>query len=204
MISGVLHNPSMLLGENTNNFDTSSKSDEDILALSVKHPAFFEVLLERYQEAFLRKALSVVKVKEEAEDIVQETFVKIYRNAGKFKIQEGASFKSWGYKILMNTSFTRYQKMKKKGDVFAELPPQFYEAIPDAGGDSVEIKTLRDDISSVFLKMPKHLAKVLHLHFIEGRPHKEIAEKEGVTVSAIKTRVHRAKKEFKKITAETM
>jgi len=50
----------------------------------------------------------------------------------------------------------------------------------------------------VFSKMPKHLAKVLHLHFIEGSPHKEIAEKEGVSVSAIKTRVHRAKKEFKK------
>ena len=201
MISGALNKPAMFLGENTkNNFDIRSKSDEDILALSVKQPAFFEVLLERYQEAFLRKALTVVRVKEDADDVVQETFVKIYRNAEKFEIQEGASFKSWGYKILMNTSFTQYQKMKKKGNMFAELSPEFYETIADTGGDNMETKTLRDDVVSVFSKMPKHLAKVLHLHFIEGRPHKEIAEKEGVTVSAIKTRVHRAKKEFKKIT----
>lgn len=199
MISSVLSNPVMFLGENTDNFDIRSKSDEDVLALSVKQPVFFEVLLERYQEAFLRKALTVVRVKEDADDVVQETFVKIYRNAEKFKIQEGASFKSWGYKILMNTSFTRYQKMKKKRNVFTELTPEFYEIIPDTKGDSMETKTLNNDISSVFSKMPKHLAKVLHLHFIEGRPHKEIAEKEGVTVSAIKTRVHRAKKEFKKI-----
>ncbi len=191
----------MFLGENTDNFDISSKSDEDILALSVKHPAFFEVLLERYQDAFLRKALTVVRVKEDADDVVQEAFVKIYRNAEKFKIQEGASFKSWGYKILMNTSFTRYQNMKKKGNAFAEFSPEFYEIIADTKGDNMETKTLRDDVASVFSKMPKHLAKVLHLHFIEGRPHKEIAEKEGVTVSAIKTRVHRAKKEFKKVTA---
>lgn len=194
----------MFLGEDIDNFDIGSKSDEDILALSVKHPAFFEVLIERYQEAFLRKALSVVRVKEDADDVVQETFVKIYRNAEKFKIQKGASFKSWGYKILMNTSFTRYQKMKKKGSAFTELPPEFYEIIPDTEGDNMEIKTLRDDVASVFSKMPKHLVKVLHLHFIEGRPHKEIAEKEGVTVSAIKTRVHRAKKEFKKITTGTI
>jgi RNA polymerase sigma-70 factor (ECF subfamily) len=199
MISGALYKPAMFLGENTDNFDASSKSDEDVLALSIKNPAFFEVLIERYQEAFLRKALSVVRVKEDSEDVVQETFVKIYRNADKFKIQEGASFKSWGYKILMNTSFTRYQKMKKKGNMFAELTPEFYEIIPDTKGDSMETKTLRDDISSIFSKMPKHLEKVLHLHFIEGRPHKEIAQSEGVTVSAIKTRVHRAKKEFKKL-----
>lgn len=204
MISGTLSNPIMFLGEDIDNFDIGSKSDEDILALSVKQPAFFEVLLGRYQEAFLRKALTVVRVKEDADDVVQETFVKIYRNAEKFKIQEGASFKSWGYKILMNTSFTRYQKMKKKGNAFTELPPEFYEIIPDTEGDNMEIKTLRDDVASVFSKMPKHLVKVLHLHFIEGRPHKEIAEKEGVTVSAIKTRVHRAKKEFKKITTGTI
>jgi len=47
--------------------------------------------------------------------------------------------------------------------------------------------------------MPEHLGRVLKLHFIEGRPQEEIAKMEGVSVGAIKTRVHRAKKEFKKI-----
>jgi len=189
----------MFLGDNTNSLDISSKSDEEILELSVKHPAFFEVLVDRYQAAFLRKVRSVVGTKEDAEDVVQDTFVKIYRNAEKFKVKEGASFKSWGYKILMNTSFTHYQKQKKKNDMFADLPQELFEVMPDNMGESLEKKTVQDELSSIFLKMPKHLASVLHLHFIEGRPHKEIAEKEGVSVSAIKTRVHRAKKEFKKI-----
>jgi len=74
-----------------------------------------------------------------------------------------------------------------------------FEIIPDNTCENLEKKTIKDELSSVFLKMPKHLSSVLHLHFIEGRPQKEIAEKEGVSVSAIKTRVHRAKKEFKKI-----
>jgi len=56
-----------------------------------------------------------------------------------------------------------------------------------------------DYIDSVLSRMPEHLGRVLKLHFIEGRPQEEIAKMEGVSVGAIKTRVHRAKKEFKKI-----
>lgn len=186
------------------NFDIDTKSDEDILFFSIKQPAFFGVLVDRYQDPFLRKALSIVKTKEDAEDVVQETFVKIYRNAERFKVQDGASFKSWGYKILMNTSFTRYQKIKKKNDIFVDIVPEFYEMITDTKLDNIDTKTVKDDIRSVFLKMPEHLSRALHMHFIEGRPHKEIAEKEGVSTSAIKTRIHRAKKEFRKIVAGTM
>ena len=50
--------------------------------------------------------------------------------------------------------------------------------------------------------MPKFFSDVLRMHFIEGWKHSEIAEKEGVSVSAIKIRTHRAKKEFKKLASE--
>ena len=79
--------------------------DEEILAASLEKPAFFKILVDRYQEAFLRKALSILRRQEDAEDIVQETFVKIYFNGKKFKKMEGIEFKSWAYKILINTSF---------------------------------------------------------------------------------------------------
>ncbi|MBT4894453.1 hypothetical protein HON59_00085, partial [bacterium] len=47
------------------------KSDEEILSQSINHPYLFGILLDRYQDAFLRKALSVLGNKEDAEDIVQ-------------------------------------------------------------------------------------------------------------------------------------
>ena len=92
---------------------TEEKSDEEILFLSVKKPALFEILINRYQTPFLNKVRSILGNREEIEDIVQETFVKIYLNASRFQVQEGASFKSWGYKILLNTTFSQYQKLKK-------------------------------------------------------------------------------------------
>ncbi len=177
------------------------KSDEEILALCVKQPYLFGIILDRYQDAFIRKAEGVLHSREDAEDIVQETFTKIYMNAAKFQIQEGASFKSWGYKILLNTAFTRYQKMKKHRGAVFNPEPEWYEVMPDLKTKQFEKEELKDYVISVLSRMPDHLGKVLHLHFIEGRPQEEIAKIEGVSVGAIKTRVHRAKKEFKKVNA---
>ncbi len=175
--------------------------DEEVLERSIAMPSLFAVLVERYQDAFLRKAESVVRSREEAEDIVQETFTKIYFNARRFKTVEGASFKSWGYKILMNTTFTHYQKLKKKGGALIELDPEFYETLPDPANYSHE-ETMRDYVASFLSRMPMQLARPLSLHFIDEYSQKEIAEMEGTTVSAIKTKIYRAKREFQRLLDE--
>ncbi|MEK7118861.1 MAG: RNA polymerase sigma factor, partial [Patescibacteria group bacterium] len=183
----------MLLGD-TENTETEVK-DEVILERSIKHPGLFAVLVRRYQEAFLRKAESIIHNPEEAEDIVQETFTKIYFNARRFKPQTGASFKSWGYKILVNTTFSHYQRLKKKGAAHIELDPEFYETLPDPVNRSEE-ETMRDYVASFLSRMPSQLARPLKLHFIDEYSQKEIAEFEGTTVSAVKTKIYRAKREF--------
>ena len=57
---------------------------------------------------------------------------------------------------------------------------------------------MREYVVSTLARLPANFALVLHDYFILGIPQKEIATKEGVSISAIKTRIHRAKKEFKK------
>ncbi|HEY9585371.1 MAG TPA: RNA polymerase sigma factor [Candidatus Paceibacterota bacterium] len=175
--------------------------DEEVLKRSIKHPGLFAVLVGRYQEAFLRKAESIIHNPEEAEDIVQETFTKIYFNARRFEPQEGASFKSWGYKILVNTTFSHYQRLKKKGATHIELDPEFYEALPDPANRSEE-ETMRDYVASFLSRMPAQLARPLRLHFIDEYSQKEIAEMEGTTVSAVKTKIYRAKREFERLLDE--
>ncbi len=175
--------------------------DEVILEESLADPSLFVVLVRRYQEPFVRKAEGIVRSREEAEDIVQETFTKIYFNARRFKTVEGASFKSWGYKILMNTTFTHYQKLKKKGAVQTELDPEFYEALPDPANYMHE-DTMRDYVASFLARMPEQLARPLSLHFIDEYSQKEIAAMEGTTVPAIKTKIYRAKKEFTRLLRE--
>lgn len=181
--------------------EMESRSDEELLTLSIDHPNLFEVILERYQSAFLRKARSIIGNKEEAVDIVQETFTKIYVHATSFRKQEGASFKSWAYKILLNTSFTYYKRRKREYDRVTYPDPEFFEALPDLTTQGFERDVLKDYIASILARMPAALARAMKLHFLEGRPQSEIAEMEGVSVGAIKTRIHRAKKEFRNINA---
>ena len=190
----------MLLDDFTDTKENlASKKDEEILALSVKNPALFGILVDRYQEAFVRKARKIIRRQEEAEDIVQEAFTRIYMNAGRFQVQDGATFKSWGYKILINLTFTHYQKLKKEILATVEMDPDLYEILPDLRSDEHGKETMRDYVASILSRMPGNLSRVLRLYFIDGVPQKEIAKSEGVSVGAIKTRICRAKKDFKKI-----
>jgi len=173
--------------------------DEELLAASVAHPSLFAELVRRYEAAFLRKALSIVREREEAEDIVQEAFTKIYLNAKKFAPQEGASFSSWGYRILINTALTHYMKRKRRGEHTAALDEEIWNLIPDKNLRQFERAEFQDLVASVLVRMPPLFAKALSSFFLEGKSQEEIARVEGVSVGAIKTRVHRAKREFAKI-----
>ena len=173
--------------------------DEVILSRSINEPDIFVFIVRRYEAAFMRKAQKVLWSKEDAEDVVQEAFTKIYLNAGRFKKVEGASFKSWGYTVLMNTAFTKYRKVMKGRERTADMEPEHYENLPDNVFEESFGLEMKDAVFSILIKMPEHLARVLNLHFIKGLPQQDIADIEGVSVGAVKTRVHRAKAQFKKL-----
>ncbi len=181
------------------NAEESTRSDEEVLAGSLEDPRHFELLLDRYQDAFLRKALSIIKDEAEAEDIVQEAFTKIYLNAKRFKKVEGATFKSWGYRILINTALTHYKKKKRDRTATVVLDTEFYESLPDTI-DEVEKREVGDLVARGLSKIPEHMSKALALHFLENYSQAEIAKKEKGSVGAIKTRIHRAKEAFRKVT----
>ncbi len=174
-------------------------SDEEVLAASLKRPSLFAILVRKYEEPFLRKARSIVREEEEAQDVVQEAFTKIYLAAPRFKKQEGAQFSSWGYRILINTALTHYQRAKRLKGHTAELDEEIWALIPDKNLRQFEKKTFEDEVASVLTRMPPLFARALTMFFLEGKSQEEMAMSEGVSVGAIKTRVHRAKKEFKKV-----
>ena len=179
--------------------DTQERSDEELLAVSVAHPSLFALLVRKYEEPFMRKARSIVHEEEAAEDIVQETFTKIYLNAKKFKTVEGATFSSWGYRILINTSLTHYARLKRQGARVAKLDEEIWNILPDKSLRQFEKGEAMDEVASVLSRMSPVFAKALSSFFIEGKSQDEMARAEGMSVGAIKTRVHRAKKEFRKI-----
>jgi RNA polymerase sigma-70 factor (ECF subfamily) len=176
-------------------------SDETILSRSQAEPWLFAVLLERYEAAFLRKAKSIVWSELDAEEIVQDAFTKIYINAGKFEVRDGAKFSSWAYTILINTALTRYQKNVKHGKRTVTLDPEIMETFGEMKNHGA-FELDKDMIDRVLQSMPGHFAQVLRLHYLEHWSHKDIAAETGETVGAVKSRIHRAKAEFRETIKE--
>ncbi len=177
-------------------------SDEEVLARSRAEPWLFAVLLERYQDAFLRKARTVIHNEQDVEEVVQDTFTKVYMNAHRFEVREGAKFSSWAYTILMNTAFTRYQKCVKEGKRTLTIDPELFEQFGETK-THVAFDHDKDAIERVLARLPGHFAAVLRLHYLEHWSHKDIAHDTGETVGAVKARIHRAKAFFRKEAATT-
>lgn len=177
--------------------------DEEILRAALDEPAMFEVLVERYQEPLLRAALRVVRNREEAEDIVQEAFVKIYRNAAKFQKLDGIEFKSWAYKVAINTAITHYRRLKK-GALAVEDPGIFLEP----GGEFMDTRIsfsadAKAAVAGVLGKMPGHLGSVLRRYYLEDKSYRTVAQEEDISIPTLKMRLFRAKKLFRKINNES-
>ncbi len=189
----------MPLDENFEKNDAGAEmKDEEILIQSLAKPRLFEKLVEKYQDSFLRTAQRVLNSREEAEDAVQDAFVKIYLNAKKFKKQEGVEFKSWAFKILFNTALTRYRR-QKKFRTEAEYNDELL-SVQDAGSDiDFKKREERNLIESVFVQMPEDLSLILKRHYLEDAPYAEISSSTSMTIGAIKMKLFRARKLFKNI-----
>jgi RNA polymerase sigma-70 factor (ECF subfamily) len=186
-----------LITENTEEYRLT---DEEVFLASLKDPEQFSEIVDRYQAAFIRKAKGILVDEEEAYDAVQEAFVRIYSAAKQYRKQEGAVFKSWAYKILMNQCFTMYQKKKKERLHSVRIEEEFMEVIPDRyQTEAHETKLTKEYLLSLVSRLPRLLARVVTLHFIEEKPQKEIAESEGVSNEVVRARIHRAKKELRNI-----
>ena len=183
----------------SNVLDASVLSDAEVLARSRREPALFAELVRRYEAPLLRRARTILRSPEDAEEVVQDAFTKMYLYADKYQPQEGASFSSWAYTILNRVAYTKYRAKTVERGKRAELLPEHYESLPDTRAEFLEDLSIRNEVISALAKLPETAAKILRLQFIEGKSQEEIAEAEGLSIPAVKTRVHRAKKLFKQV-----
>lgn len=173
--------------------------DEVILESSQERPALFGILIDRYQPSFLRLAHRVVRERTEAEDVVQDAFIKIYRYAKGFKKGQDRKFSSWAYKIVLNTAITHYHKVRKRELLIPE------DTDPTAGEAKIQFKEAMLDreteevVRSVLEVMPEELGNLLRVYYLEDKSYKAIATSEGVSIGALKMKLFRARKLFKKM-----
>lgn len=178
--------------------DPASLPDAEVLARSKREPELFAIIVRRYEAPLLRRARAILKSPEDAEEAVQDAFTKMYLYADTYHAQAGASFSSWMYTILNRVAYTKYRHRSVERGKRAELLPEHYESLPDSRAEFLEDLSLRSEVLAALAKLPETAAKILRLQFIEGKSQEEIAAAENLSIPAVKTRVHRAKKLFKR------
>ena len=181
--------------------DSIAYTDEELLRRSTNEPWLFSFLVGRYEAPFLRKVKAILRDPRDCEEVVLDAFTKIYIHADSFVPQSGAQFSSWAYRILLNTAFTRYQKLVKEGQRFIVFDPEFEQLVGErALHTGFEEKS--DAIERVLARLPGHFASVLRLHYLERWSHEDIAKATDENVGTIKARIHRAKAAFRQESKE--
>lgn len=142
-----------------------------------------------YVDAMFNVSIRIVKIKEDAEDVVQDSFVDAFKNLESFKYE--STFGSWLKRIVINKSIN-YLKVKRIPLVALEDQEYWIQ-------DEEEIKPEQLDISKIknaIQKLPNGYQTIINLYLIEGYDHNEIGDILEISVSTSKSQYHRAKKKL--------
>jgi RNA polymerase sigma-70 factor (ECF subfamily) len=165
-------------------------SEKDILSgcIKGKQSAQWE-LYKRYSRLLLAICNRYAKDLEEAEDILQEGFVKIFLNIKEFK--GDGPLLAWMRRIMINTAITHYHKMRKHRyhDDLADVSESKFE---DKGWGEAEFT--EDELFSVIHQMPDGYRQVFNLYAMEGYKHREIAEILKIDENTSKSQYSRARR----------
>lgn len=177
--------------------DPITLPDEVVLKRSIEDPSAFGIIVDRYEVPFLHAARKILGM-EDAEDAVQEAFVRMYIHAPKYAKREGIKFSSWAYAILVRVCYTIYSKNKKRATF--TLDPEVTGEIED-----FSVKELREYgfdkeyLISLVSKLPALLKRTIELYIFDHKSEKEIAKIEGVSYGVVRTRISRAKDKLKEL-----
>ena len=150
----------------------------------------YRYFLRQYQDMAFNLAVSIVKDDQFAEEVVQDAFMKAFRNLKSF--HRTAKFSSWLYRIIVNEAFQRLKKMKR------ELPivevDQVADTYQDHSDGNQEIQ-----IQQALKAMPSKEGLALNLFYLEERSLLEVTKITGWSLSNTKVILHRARKQIRKL-----
>jgi RNA polymerase sigma-70 factor (ECF subfamily) len=144
------------------------------------------LLVREYATFVYRIGFSVLHDAHDAEDVAQETFIRVMNNAGQLPLVRDQ--KAWLARIAWRLAITKLNRTRKRRLREIQIPEDL------AGGFNVEDKELIEAVNRLTLSLPEDLRSTLVLSAIEDLSSKEVAEVLDISETTVRTRIHRARK----------
>jgi len=168
---------------------THSIEEKELVARSIRGDSRAQVrLYKKYVKAMYNIVIRMIPEQMDAEDVVQESFVKVFKNLKSFK--GDSTLGAWIKRITINTALNFIRKNKKMRFVAIENEDKLTEETANDNTPRVDMKTIHNAIK----KLPQGCRVILSLYLLEGYQHKEIAVALDISESTSKTQFQRAKR----------
>lgn len=180
-----------------NNISTAPLSDEILIARVVGgDPTALETLYDRYSATVLGICFKITGERAKAEDVLQETFWRVWQNAATYQSQRG-SFTGWLFRIARNLAIDVYRRDRSRPQTITELgdaepildrmPDQDID-ISEQAGANLDAQQVRNALRS----LPREQRQVIELAYFYGMTRQEIAEATGEALGTVHTRARLA------------
>lgn len=173
------------------------KDDQIIKLCNVKETREkgFRLLMTKYQERLYWHIRRMVKTHEDTDDVLQNTFVKVYRNLEKYRAD--AKLYTWLYKIATNESLNHFRKIERNKSVSIDNEDSnIYNLKSDNyfDGNLAQMK-----LASAIDTLPEKQKLVFNLRYYDEMPYKDMSEVLNTSVGALKASYHLAAKKIENI-----
>ncbi|MHB1711070.1 MAG: sigma-70 family RNA polymerase sigma factor [Acidimicrobiales bacterium] len=169
--------------------------------------AEFSDLAMEYMSALYSAALRMTRNPSDAEDLVQETYLKAYRAFGGF--EAGTNLKAWLYRILTNTYINTYRAKKRRPEIadvedvedlflYKRLSADQTSTLGRSAEDEALDRITDTEVKAAIESLPDTFRMAVLLADVEGFSYKEIAEITDVPIGTVMSRIHRGRKALQK------
>lgn len=187
------------------NINYDQMTDEDLVKYSLQHEDAFYPLMKRYEPVLLRYIHRMTQVsQEEAEDLLQEIFIKVYRNLNGF--DTNLKFSTWVYRIAHNEIISQYRKNRQtRFSVEPDGDDEETRSLAAFMSNTLDVESRYIDIEkakavrNALGKLPSKYRDILVLHYFEELSYSEISDILKKPPGSVATLLNRARTKFKKI-----
>lgn len=153
---------------------------------------YFSYIVDKYQDIVFSIALKVLRNREEAEEMAQESFIKAYKSLGSFKGK--AKFSTWIYRITYNTCIS--ETRKKKHHFTSTDDVQIKDEAEEMNLDGIPEENRAKYIQAALKKLPEDEYTLVLLYYFEEQSIEDICKVTGLSESNAKVKLYRARKKL--------